>query len=198
MPVTAQLPRTATGEENFAARSPLQLCLATYPNADKRLFKTFRQAVAPVRRTHIGDGPVVVDPFNKTLPICVDAGVNANEAGFETVALAVVNPPSDSLFAKGGKGRNQLVDCQDILAIHKQTISLLIIIVSIAYGRLRKSYGDTPDPVSFYRPKTGKASHTKSAGPSTVLAKPDERPATAAALRLLIEKIVLTPGPERG
>ncbi|WP_206614203.1 hypothetical protein [Paenirhodobacter populi] len=30
------------------------------------------------------------------------------------------------------------------------------------------------------------------------LARPDERPQTAEALRMLIEKIVLTPGPERG
>lgn len=33
---------------------------------------------------------------------------------------------------------------------------------------------------------------------TTALARPDKRPQAAAALRMLIEKIVLTPGPERG
>ncbi len=53
---------------------------------------------------------------------------------------------------------------------------------------------DTPDIL----PSAAAIYAKKVAALTAALAKPDERPQAAEALRMLIEKIVLTPGPERG
>ncbi|QNQ61300.1 recombinase zinc beta ribbon domain-containing protein [Brucella sp. 6810] len=61
-------------------------------------------------------------------------------------------------------------------------------------AELAERLADTPDIL----PSASAIYAKKVAALTAGLAKPDERPQAAAALRMLIEKIVLTPGPERG
>lgn len=77
----------------------------------------------------ISNRTVALDPFDEPVPIDVDTGPDTNETGLETIALAVVNPPADSLFPKGWKVRYQLVNCQDVLSIHEQTLSFDIMVL---------------------------------------------------------------------
>jgi len=55
-----------------------------------------------------------------------------------------------------------------------------------------------PEDVPDLLPSASAIYAKKVAALTTALVQPDERPQAAAALRMLIEKIVLTPGPERG
>ncbi|WP_076650184.1 recombinase family protein [Pontibaca methylaminivorans] len=57
---------------------------------------------------------------------------------------------------------------------------------------------DIPEDAPDLLPSASAIYAKKVSALTAVLAKPDERPHAAAALRMLIEKIVLTPGPERG
>ena len=57
---------------------------------------------------------------------------------------------------------------------------------------------DIPEDVPDLLPSASAIYAKKVAGLTAALARPDERPPAAAALRMLIEKIVPTPGPERG
>ena len=57
---------------------------------------------------------------------------------------------------------------------------------------------DIPEDVPDLLPSAPAIYAEKVAALTAALARPDERPQAAAALRMLIEKIVLTPGPERG
>jgi len=63
---------------------------------------------------------------------------------------------------------------------------------------LTEQLADIPEDVPGLLPSTSAIYAKKVSALTAALAKPDERPQAAAALRMLIEKIVLTPGPERG
>ena len=82
---------------------------------------------------YIADRPMTFDPFNEALSINIDAGTDANEAGLKAVGFAVVYPPADGLFTKSRKSRHQLVDRQNVLAIHEPTLSMFVL-VTHPYG----------------------------------------------------------------
>ncbi|QRZ15650.1 recombinase family protein [Paracoccus methylovorus] len=63
---------------------------------------------------------------------------------------------------------------------------------------LAELLADAPDDTPDILPSASAIYAKKVAALTGALAHPDERPQAAAALRMLIEKIVLTPGPERG
>ena len=65
-------------------------------------------------------------------------------------------------------------------------------------AELAELLADTPDDTPDILPTASAIYAKKVAALTSALARPDERPQAAAALRMLIEKIVLTPGPERG
>ncbi|HHV67077.1 MAG TPA: recombinase family protein [Ochrobactrum intermedium] len=65
-------------------------------------------------------------------------------------------------------------------------------------AELAELLADAPDDTPDILPSASAIYAKKVAALTAALARPDERPQAAAALRMLIEKIVLTPGPERG
>ncbi|WP_186820014.1 recombinase family protein, partial [Acidomonas methanolica] len=65
-------------------------------------------------------------------------------------------------------------------------------------AELTELLADIPEDTPDILPSASAIYAKKVAALTTALARPDERPQAAAALRMLIEKIVLTPGPERG
>ncbi|MCB1387009.1 MAG: recombinase family protein [Nitratireductor sp.] len=65
-------------------------------------------------------------------------------------------------------------------------------------AELAELLADAPDDTPDILPSASAIYAKKVAALTGALARPDERPQAAAALRMLIEKIVLTPGPERG
>ncbi|REF73547.1 recombinase family protein [Paracoccus versutus] len=65
-------------------------------------------------------------------------------------------------------------------------------------AELTEQLADIPEDAPDLLPSASAIYAKKVAALTAALAKPDERPQAAAALRMLIEKIVLTPGPERG
>ena len=65
-------------------------------------------------------------------------------------------------------------------------------------AELTEQLTDIPEDVPDLLPSASAVYAKKVAALTAALAKPDERAQAAEALRMLIEKIVLTPGPERG
>lgn len=65
-------------------------------------------------------------------------------------------------------------------------------------AELAELLADAPDDTPDILPSASAIYAKKVAALTAALARPDERSQAAAALRMLIEKIVLTPGPERG
>ena len=65
-------------------------------------------------------------------------------------------------------------------------------------AELTEQLADIPEYAPDLLPSASAIYAKKVSALTAALAKPDERPQAAAALRMLIEKIVLTPGPERG
>ncbi|WP_206613895.1 hypothetical protein [Paenirhodobacter populi] len=63
---------------------------------------------------------------------------------------------------------------------------------------LAELLADIPEDVPDILPSVSAVYAKKVAVLTGALDRPDERPQAAEALRMLIEKIVLTPGPERG
>ncbi len=65
-------------------------------------------------------------------------------------------------------------------------------------AELTEQLADIPEDTPDLLPSASAIYARKVAALTAALAKPDERPQAAEALRMLIDKIVLTPGPERG
>ncbi|MDP0929438.1 recombinase family protein [Paracoccus onubensis] len=65
-------------------------------------------------------------------------------------------------------------------------------------AELTEQLVDIPEDTPDLLPSASAIYARKVAALTAALAKPDERPQAAEALRMLIDKIVLTPGPERG
>ncbi|MBC2887642.1 recombinase family protein [Ochrobactrum sp. CM-21-5] len=65
-------------------------------------------------------------------------------------------------------------------------------------AELTEQLADIPEDAPDLLPSASAIYAKKVSALTEALARPDERPQAAAALRMLIEKIVLTPGPERG
>ncbi len=65
-------------------------------------------------------------------------------------------------------------------------------------AELTEQLADIPEDTPDLLPSASAIYAKKVSALTAALAKPDERPQAAVALRMLIEKIVLTPGPERG
>jgi len=65
-------------------------------------------------------------------------------------------------------------------------------------AELIEQLADIPEDAPDLLPSASAIYAKKVSALTEALARPDERPQAAAALRMLIEKIVLTPGPERG
>ena len=65
-------------------------------------------------------------------------------------------------------------------------------------AELTEQLADIPEDAPDLLPSASAIYAKKVSALTAALTKPDERPQAAAALRMLIEKIVLTPGPERG